>query len=83
MNHIARYAHSGMKQVESYLLNPIAKKIIKQSIIEQIDFLAHNNFVVAKHIANVDVANKTRSIAPMAHEILLNAGLLYSGARWL
>ena len=80
LNHIARYAYGGMVKVEAYLLRPQARQIIKQAILEQINFLAHNNFVEAKYVADMDVANKMRDIAPMAHEILLNAGLLYSGA---
>lgn len=80
LNYIARYAYGGIEQAESYLRHPVTAQIIRQALLEQIDFLAHNNFIDASEIANKEVANNTSDIAPLAHDILLNAGLLYTGA---
>lgn len=80
LNHIAKYAWGGIQQAEAYLNDPQSREIIKRALLEQIDFLAHNNFVDASDIADREVASKMRDIAPLAHDILLNGGLLYTGA---
>lgn len=80
LHYIARYAWGGIAQAEAYLCDPRTAGIIKQAILEQIEFLAHNNFIEAKDIADKEIADKTRYIAPLAHDILIDAGLLYTGA---
>ena len=81
LNHIACYAWGGIQQAESFLENPRSRAKIKEALIEHIDFLAHNNFIDASDIADKDVTQRMHNVAPLAHQILLNAGLLYTGAR--
>lgn len=80
LNYIARYAWGGIKQAESYLCDKHKLQIVKQAILEQIEFLSLNNFVDAKDIADRDITDKKREIAPIAHDVLSNGGLLYMGA---
>ncbi|MCH5157475.1 MAG: hypothetical protein J1G02_06350 [Clostridiales bacterium] len=80
LNHIARYAYGGIEQAEGYLHYPVTAQVIREALIEHIVFLSHNNFIDASEIANKDVADNMRDIAPLAHDILLNGGLLYTGA---
>lgn len=81
LNHIARYAYGGMEQVKRYLCNPCNVKVIQEAIIEHIDYLADNNYVQPNKVMNVNGAQIVEPvIAPLAHQILLNAGLLFTGA---
>ena len=80
INHVARYAYNGMRQAERMLKNVDCAKMIKEAILEQIDYLATNNFVQADKVMNVSGQIAGPGVAPLAHQILLNAGLLYSGA---
>lgn len=81
INHIARYAYSGITQAERLLQNERNKAVVRQAIIEQIDYLATNNFVQADKVMNTSGQVAEPVIAPLAHQLLLNAGLLYTGAR--
>lgn len=81
VNHIARYAYGGIKQAERMLLNEHNKSVVRQAIIEQIDYLATNNYVQADKIMNTGGQIAEPVVAPLAHQLLLNAGLLYTGAR--
>lgn len=81
VNHIARYAYGGIKQAERMLQNERNRTVVRQAIIEQIDYLATNNFVQADKVMNTSGQIAEPIIAPLAHQLLLNAGLLYTGAR--
>lgn len=81
LNHIARYAYGGMARVEELLQNQCNVRVVQQAIIEQIDYLASNNFVQPDKVMNTGAGQVAEPvIAPLAHQILLNAGLLYAGA---
>lgn len=80
LNHIARYAYRGMEQVKRMLERDENVKVIREAIIEHIDYLADNNFVQPNKVMNVNGQQSVEpTIAPLAHQILLNAGLLYTG----
>lgn len=80
LNHIARYAYGGMEQVAKMLFFERNQKIVKQAIIEQIDYLSANNFVQADKVMNTGKGQFAEPvIAPLAHQILLTGGLLYTG----
>lgn len=80
LNHIARYAYNGIRQVEYMLCCEKNRAVIKEAIIEQIDYLASNNYVQADKVMSTSGQFAEPVIAPLAHQILLNAGLLYTGA---
>lgn len=80
INHIAKYAYGGIRQVERMLTNQRCVESVKEAILEQIDYLASNNFVQADKVMDVSGQAAEPVIAPLAHQILLNAGLLYTGA---
>lgn len=80
LNHMARYAYDGMSQVQSLLACQHNVDVVKEAIIEQIDYLATNNFVQADKIMSTNGQFAEPVIAPLAHQVLLNAGLLYAGA---
>lgn len=81
LNHIARHAYRGMEQVKRMLERDENVKVIREAIIEHIDYLADNNFVQPNKVMNVSGQQSVEpTIAPLAHQILLNAGLLYTGA---
>lgn len=82
LNHIARYAYGGMAQVKCLLQNARNVEAVQQAIIEQIDYLSTNNYVQADKVMNTSGQIAEPVIAPLAHQILLNAGLLYTGARY-
>lgn len=77
MNHIADYV-GGISQAESLLLGEKNKAVVQQAIIEQIDYLASNNFVQANNVMNTDDKTVKPVIAPLAHQLLLNAGLIHT-----
>lgn len=82
ISHIARYVYGGIEQVDCLLQRERNVKVVREAIIEQIDYLATNNFVQADKVMNTGAAQVAEPvIAPLAHQILLNAGLLYTGAR--
>ena len=81
VNHIARYAYGGIEQARHMLCHERNLKVVREAIIEQIDYLATNNFVQADKVMNTGGGQVAEPvIAPLAHQLLLNAGLLYSGA---
>lgn len=80
LNHIARYAFWGMEQVRRMLTCSEYQKAVKEAIIEQIDYLSSNNYVQPDKVMNTGGQIAEPFIAPFAHQILLNAGLLYTGA---
>ena len=79
LSHIGKYAWGGIEQAKKYLTNAKYREVIKEALMEQIIFLQHNNFVDGNMIANATIAKDTLCIAPLCHDILLNAGLLYVG----
>lgn len=80
LNHIARYAFWGMEQVRRMLTCSEYQNAVKEAIIEQIDYLSSNNYVQPDKVMNTSGQIAEPFIAPLAHQILLNAGLLYTGA---
>lgn len=80
LNYIALHAWGGIRQAEAYLCDEHKGQVIKQALLEQIEFLALNNFVDANDVADREIADKKRKIAPLARDILANNGLLYTGA---
>lgn len=80
LNHIARYAFGGMEQVRRMLTCSEYVKAVKEAIIEQIDYLSSNNYVQPDKVMNTGGQIAEPFIARLAHQILLNAGLLYTGA---
>ena len=82
VNHIARYAYGGIQQVKRMLQYDCNVEVVQKAIIEQIDYLAVNNFVQPDKVMNVSGQQTAEPIiAPLAHQMLLNAGLLYTGMR--
>ena len=80
INHIASYAFGGIEQVNRMLENEECRKIVKEAIIEQIDFLSENNYVQADKVMNTGKGQVAMPvIAPLAHQMLMNAGLLFTG----
>ncbi len=81
LNHIARYAYGGMEKVRRLIRFEKNLEVVREAIIEQIDYLATNNFVQADKVMNTGGGQLAEPvIAPLAHQVLLNAGLLYTGA---
>lgn len=80
LSHIARYAYGGVAQVKRLLTREQNVKAVYEAIIAQIDYLSSNNFVQPEKVMNTGTGSVEPAIAPHAHQILLNAGLLYSGA---
>lgn len=81
VNYIARYAWGGLAQAQTYLSDQHGAGVIREALIEHVVFLNANNFIDSNDFADKDVADRTREIAPLAHDILANNGLLYTG-RW-
>lgn len=79
LNHITEYAYAGNAQVDLYLKCQDSKEIIIEAIIEQIDFVAYNQFVEPSRLMQRDKSDNAIALAPEAHRILLNSGLLYTG----
>lgn len=81
INHVARYTYGGVESVWRRMNDERYKSVIKEAIIEQIDYLATNNYVQADQIMKTGQGQLAEPIiAPLAHQLLLNAGLLYTGA---
>lgn len=80
-NHIARYRRCGIEAVARMISYPPYAKTIKDAMIEQVDYLASNNYVQANKVMNTGGQVAAPIIAPLAHQLLLNAGLLYTGIR--
>ncbi|MDE7454995.1 MAG: hypothetical protein K2M64_04120 [Clostridia bacterium] len=79
LNYIAYCAKVGIEQVNSMLNDPHNVKVVREAILEHIDFLADNNYVQADNLLKLNGQTAEPSIAPLAHLILLNAGLLNTG----
>lgn len=81
LNYIGTYAFGGFEQVKWYLKDAVKKSQIKEAVLEQVIYLKANNFIDGNLISKVSTAKDTRTIAPLCHDILANAGLLYTG-KW-
>ncbi len=79
LNHIASYRYGGRSDVNRLLESGEVVSVVRKAIIEQIDYLAENNFVQPQQAMTADYSSLPH-VAPLAHQILENAGLLYSGA---
>jgi|SRR5699024_3521419 len=80
INHVARYTYGGVESVWRSLNDKRYKSVIKEAIVEQIDYLSTNNYVQADQIMKTGQGQLAEPIiAPLAHQLLLNAGLLYTG----
>lgn len=77
LNYIATCAHCLMAQVEQMLQNDDNKNVIRNAILEHIDYVAANNYVEPNKVMCIgDEQTVKPAIAPLAHEMLQNAGLL-------
>ena len=77
LNHIARYVNGGMEQLKIMLNDESNVQVVREAIIEQINYIADNNFVQPNNVMNIDGQQDTKpTIAPLAHQMLLNSGLL-------
>ncbi len=89
ISHIAEYAFYKYAQTEKYLQDEQKKEVIKKSIIEQVDYVLTSAVDVTKIIpvasraGSFSALNKQSldgyEIAPLAHKLLLENGLLYTG----
>ena len=76
LNHIASNSN-GSAGLEALLADENNVKVVRAALIEQIDYVADNNFVQPNNVMNVDGQQVVEpAIAPLAHQMLLNAGLL-------
>ena len=77
LNHIASYGNGDVEQLEPMLKDESKVKAIRAAIIEQINYIADNNFVQPNNVMNIDGQQTVvPAIAPLAHQMLLNSGLL-------
>lgn len=77
LNYIAPHVDGGMAQLQTMLQDESNAKAVREALIEQIDYIASNNFVQPNNVMNVDGQQAVEpTIAPLAHQMLLNAGLL-------
>ena len=80
INHVAGYTCGGVESGWRRLNDERYKSAIKEAIIEQIDYLATNNYVQSDQIMKTGQGQLAEPIiAPLAHRLLINAGLLYTG----
>ncbi|MCM1290184.1 MAG: hypothetical protein NC132_05520 [Corallococcus sp.] len=75
VNYIADFA-GGLAQAEQLLENAQNKKVAQQAMIEQIYYLSNNNYVQANGVMNIGEQTVQPVIAPLARQLLSNAGLL-------
>lgn len=76
---IATYAYGGMPQVELYLKNSKYKAVIKEAIVEQVNYLAENNFVEPENIISRNNEYQCEQISKVVYNLLLANGLLWTG----
>lgn len=77
LNHAALSINGGMEQLEVMLQDENNAKAVRAAIIEQINYIAVNSFVQPNVVMNVDGQQVVEpAIAPLAHQILLNSGLM-------
>lgn len=89
-NFIRSHCYYGQRQLEMYLSFDNLKEVIKQAIMEQIDYVcatkndASKINAVSARAGSYNALDKSRVIAyviaPQAEEILRTHGLLYIGA---
>lgn len=79
LNYIAAHKMRGIIAVKQMLKNEAAVEIIKQAIIEHINYLHENKYVEPDLLAQKDGDQLVPSIALQAQWTLENSGLLYSG----
>lgn len=90
IQHIAQYRWSGIRAVKRLLDNPHDKEIIVEAVMEQIEYVLTNKLVdpsllmgITGKAGEIRAENKDAirayAVAPLAHEMLLNEGLLYCG----
>ena len=79
LNYIAAHKMRAIIAVKQMLKNEAAVEIIKQAIIEHINYLHENKYVEPDLLAQKDGTNWSPSIACQAQWTLENSGLLYSG----
>lgn len=79
LTYIALHAYHGERQVQEYLQDDGLVKVIKEVILEQIEFIKANNYVEADKVLQVNGGSTEPAIAPYARDLLLASGLLYTG----
>lgn len=75
LNYIA-LSVGGTEQAAQLLGDSSSVDVVRKALIEQIGYVARNNFVQADLVMNLDGQTVAPTIAPLAHQMLLNAGLL-------
>ena len=77
LSYIAGTVNGDMGKVELMLKDESKAKAVRAAIIEQINYIAGNNFVQPNKVMNIDGQQVVEpTIAPLAHQMLLNSGLL-------
>ncbi len=90
LQHIAKYRYGGMKTVNRMLNNDFARKVIIDAVVEQVEYILTNKMVdptllmgITGKTGEIRAESKDAimeyAVAPLAHDMLLNAGLLYCG----
>lgn len=80
INLIGQYHFQGILGVERLLENPRNLQVVKDAIIEHIDYLAQNNYVIPDKTMDRGISYPNWFVAPLARQMLENEGLLYSGS---
>lgn len=79
LNYIASCAQCSLAQVEQMLQSDENKNVIRDAILEQIDYVAANNYIEPNKVMNIGDGQTVKpAIAPLAHEMLQNTGLLHA-----
>ena len=77
LNHIVSHVDGGIGQLEIMLQDDSNAKVVRAALIEQINYIAVNNFVQPNNVMNVDGQQIVEpTISPLARLMLLNAGLM-------
>ena len=77
LNHIALHIDGGLAQLQLKLQDESNVKVVRAALIEQINYIAGNNFVQPNNLMNVDGQQTAEpTISPLARLMLLNAGLM-------
>lgn len=81
LNYIAAHKVSGYIAAQKMLQDETATAVIKQALLEHIQFLRENKFVEPDLLAQKNGDQLVPSVAVQAQWTLENSGLLYTG-RW-
>lgn len=77
LNYIASSSGQSMESVEKLIEDEANKKVICDAILEHIGYVAANNYVEPNRVMSISAEHTVLpAIAPLAAEMLRNAGLL-------